>query len=186
MALESKHRRFTVDDYHRMAEVGILTPGERVELIDGHILEMAPIGPRHVRCVIFLTELFVRRLDGRALTSPQNSIRLERWSEPEPDLVLLRPPLDRYRDVLPTPSDALLVVEVADSAQHRHRVVKLPRYASAGVPEVWIVDLDGGAVEAYRDPAGPGYRIARRAGRNDSVAPAAFPDVTAVVADIVG
>jgi Uma2 family endonuclease len=186
MALELKHRRFTVDDYHRMAEVGILIPGERVELIDGHVLEMAPIGPRHVWCVMYLTELFVRRLEGRAVTSSQNSLRLGRWSEPEPDLALLRPPLDRYRETLPAPADAVLVVEVADSSQHRDRVVKLPRYAAAGVPEVWIVDLDGGAVEVYRDAAGPGYRIARRAGRDDSVAPAAFPDISIVVADILG
>jgi Uma2 family endonuclease len=186
MSLDVKPRRFTVDDYHRMAEVGILAPDERVELIDGQILEMAPLGARHVRCVIFLNELFVRRLAGRALVSPQNSLRLGRWSEPGPDLVLLRPPLGRYAEQIPLTDDALLVIEVVDSSQHRDRVVKLPRYAAAGVVEVWIVDLDGGAVEICREPTSGGYRERRRAGRGEVVAPAAFPDVVVSVADVLG
>ena len=186
MSLDVRPRRFTVDDYHLMARVGILAPDERVELIDGQILEMAPLGARHIRCVIFLTELFVRWLDGRALVSTQNSLRLGRWSEPEPDLVLLRSPLERYAEQIPLTGDALLVIEVADSSQHRDRVVKLPRYAAAGVTEVWIVDLDGGAVEVYREPTSDGYRDRRRAGRGEVVAPTAFPDVVISVADMLG
>jgi Uma2 family endonuclease len=186
MSLESKRHRFTVDDYHRMAEVGILAPSERVELIDGQILEMAPIGARHARCVMFLNELFVRRLEGRALLSPQNPLRLSRWSEPEPDLVLLRPPLERYADAIPAPGDALLVVEVAETSQHRDRVVKLPRYAAAGLPEVWIVDLPGDVVELYRGPVDQAYRHVRRAARGESIAPGDFLDVAINVSDILG
>src|SRR5947199_145970 len=98
------------------------------------IRERTPRPAGHIRCVIFLTEAFVRRLDGRALVSSQNALRLNRWSEPEPDLVLLRPPLARYGKDVPTPAHALLVVEVADSSHHRDRAIKLPRYAAAGVP----------------------------------------------------
>ena len=186
MAVTLKRRRFTVDEYHRMAEVRILAPGERVELIDGQILEMTPIGARHIRCVIFLTEAFVRRLDGRALVSSQNALRLNQWSEPEPDLVLLRPPLARYGKDVPTPAHALLVVEVADSSHHRDRAIKLPRYAAAGVPEAWIVDLDGECVEVCRDLVGGRYRERRRVPRGETVAPETFPDVTLEVADILG
>jgi Uma2 family endonuclease len=157
-----------------------------VELIDGEIVEMSPIGPPHVRCVMYLNEVFVRRLEGRALVSPQNSLRLSRWSEPEPDLVLLRLPLARYGKTIPAHGDALLVVEVADTSQHRDRIVKLPRYAAAGIPETWIVDLDGGAVEVYREPSPDGYRDARRLDRGADVAPAAFPDIVLEVAEILG
>src|SRR5688572_30107876 len=93
---ELKRRRFTVEEYHRMGEVGILTDADRVELIDGEIVEMTPIGAAHARCVMFLNEAFVRRLAGRAVVSPQNSLRLGQYLEPQPDLILLRPPLARY------------------------------------------------------------------------------------------
>jgi Uma2 family endonuclease len=186
MAVALLRRRFTVDEYHRMAEVGILQHDERVELIDGEIIEMGPIGAPHGRCVIYLTEVFVRRLEGRAVVSPQNSLRLDRWQEPQPDLILLRPPLARYAKHIPSTGDALLITEVADTSQYRDRLVKLPRYAAAGIPEVWIVDLDAGVVEAYRDPAAEEYRDVRRAERGEAVAPAAFPDVVLEVADILG
>jgi Uma2 family endonuclease len=186
MTVELARRLFTVDEYHRMAEVGILTRRDRVELIDGEIVEMSPIGPPHVRCVMYLNEVFVRRLEGRALVSGQNSLRLSQWSEPEPDLALLRPPLAKYGHEIPASRDALLVVEVADTSLHRDRVVKLPRYAAAGVPETWIVDLDGGAVEVYREPSPDGYRVARRLERGADVAPAAFPDIVLPVNEILG
>src|SRR3989442_1499217 len=185
MAVTLKRRRFTVDEYHRMAEVRILAPGERVELIDGQILEMTPIGARHIRCVIFLTEAFVRRLDGRALVSSQNALRLNQWSEPEPDFVLLRPPLARYGKDIPTPAHALLVVEVADSSHHRDRAIKLPRYAAAGVPGAWIVDLDGECLEVCRDLRGGRYRERRRGPPRENGPPRALSDRTPPVADIL-
>jgi Uma2 family endonuclease len=186
MPVELTRRLFTVDEYHRMAEVGVLTRRDRVELIDGEIVEMSPIGAPHLRCVMYLNEVFVRRLEGRAVVSSQNSLRLSQWSEPEPDLALLRPPLAKYGKAIPASGDALLVVEVADTSQHRDRVVKLPRYAAAGIPEMWIIDLDGGAVEVYREPSPEGYREARRIGRGARVAPGAFPDVVLEVAEILG
>jgi Uma2 family endonuclease len=186
MTVELARRLFTVDEYHRMAEVGILTRRDRVELIDGEIVEMSPIGPPHVRCVMYLNEVFVRRLEGRALVSGQMSLRLSQWSEPEPDLALLRPPLAKYGQEIPASGDAVLVVEVADTSLHRDRVVKLPRYAAAGVPETWIVDLNGGAVEVYREPSPVGYRVTRRLERGADVAPAAFPDIVLSVSEILG
>jgi Uma2 family endonuclease len=186
MGDELKRRRFDVDEYHRMAQVGILTREDRVELIDGDIVEMTPIGPPQLRCVMFLTEAFVRRLEGRAVVSPQGSLRLHRRTEPEPDIALLRPPLARYGKTIPGPSDALLVVEVADTSQHRDRAIKLPRYAASGIPEVWIVDLDAGVVDVHRRPSAQGYRDTRRAGRGEQVAPEAFPNVVLAVDDILG
>src|SRR2546427_3289462 len=146
---------------------------------------MPPLAARHIRCVIFLTEAFVRRLDGRALVSSQNALRLNQWSEPEPDLVLLRPPLARYGKDIPTPAHALLVVEVADSSHHRDRAIKLPRYAAAGVPEAWIVDLDGEGVEVCRDLVGGGYHERRRGPRGGTLAPPALSAATLEVADIL-
>jgi Uma2 family endonuclease len=186
MLVDLKRRRFTVEEYHRMGEVGILTDADRVELIDGEIVEMTPIGAAHARCVMFLNELFVRRLEGRALVAPQLSLRLTDWTEPEPDVALLRPPLDRYGRTIPVARDALLVVEVADTSLHYDRTVKLPRYAAAGAPEAWIVDLNGGAVEAYREPWAEGYRHARRLERGSEIAPTAFPDIVIAVDDILG
>ncbi len=186
MSVVLKRRWFTVDEYHRMGEVGILTRADRVELIDGEIVEMTPIGAPHARCVMFLNDAFVRHLAGRAVVSPQNSLRLGEHLEPQPDLILLRPPLERYGKVIPGPRDALLVVEVADTSQHRDRVLKLPRYASAGVPEAWIVDLEGGVVEVYRTPSPGGYLSSRRLGRGEDVSPGAFPDLVLAIDDILG
>ena len=186
MTVELARRLFTVDEYHRMAEVGILTRRDRVELIDGEIVEMSPIGPPHVRCVMYLTEVFVRRLEGRALVSGQMSLRLSQWSEPEPDLALLRPPLAKYGQEIPVSGDALLVVEVSDTSLHRDREVKLPRYAAVGIPVTWIVDLNGGAIEVYEEPSREGYRVARRLERGAHVAPAEFPDIVLPVNEILG
>ncbi len=186
MGVELTRRLFDVDEYHRMGEVGILTEDDRVELIDGEIVVMTPIGAPHARCVMFLNDVFVRRLEGRAVVSPQNPVRLHRRMEPQPDIMLLRPPLGRYAKNIPSPGDTLLVVEVAQSSQYHDRVVKLPRYAAAGIPEVWIVDLDAGVVDVHREPTADGYRVSRRLERHQEVAPEAFPDVVLAVDDILG
>lgn len=186
MAVELTRRLFDVDEYHRMAEVGILTDEDRVELIDGEIVQMTPIGAPHSRCVMFLNDAFVRRLEGRAIVSPQLSVRLHRRTEPQPDVMLLRPPLARYARTIPGPGDVLLIVEVADTSQYRDRVVKLPRYAAAAIPEVWIVDLAAGVIDVHREPAARGYRVSRQLGRGQEVAPTAFSDVALAVDDILG
>jgi Uma2 family endonuclease len=175
--VELPRRRFTVEEYHRMAEAGILHEDDRVELIEGEIVQMSPIGPRHILCVIELTRRFVLALRDCAVVSPQNPVHLPSESEPEPDVVLLRPPSDRYRRQTPQPQDVLLLVEVADTSSRYDRGVKLPLYARAGIPEVWIVDFANDVIEVYREPGPMGYAASRRVSRGGTVSPGAFPDI---------
>ena len=179
-------RRFTVDEYYRMAEAGILREDDRVELLDGEIVEMTPIGPGHAGQVNCLTRIFTSRLGDRAIVSVQNPVILGTHWEPEPDFVLLRPRLDDYRTAHPRPADVLLVVEVADTSLARDRKIKLPAYAAAGVPEVWILNLREERIEVYRDPAADGYRDVRRWGRGTRLAPRAFSDLELSVDEVLG
>jgi Uma2 family endonuclease len=155
--------RFDVNHYYRMAETGILSPEDRVELIEGEVVDMAPIGSAHGGTVVGLTELVARAVaDGEVLASVQGPLRLDRHNEPQPDLMLLRPRTDRYRASHPTAADVLLLIEVADSSLAYDRGPKLALYARHGVPEVWIVDLAGRAVEISRQPEPEGYAERRR------------------------
>lgn len=180
-----RRRRFTADEYHRMAEAGILHEDDRIELIDGEIMEMAAIGGRHAACVNDLTELFVTRLAGRAIVSVQNPVRLSSHAEPEPDLLLLRPRPDRYREALPDPGDVLLLIEVSDTTLPYDRQIKLPRYAAAGIPEVWIVDLAAGRVLVHRQPTDDLYREARVIDQG-ALSPVAFPDIALRLEEFLG
>ena len=182
--MEATRRLFTVSDYYRMAEAGVIRPDERVELIEGEIIRMNPIGPPHANCVDRLTALFVAGLGDRATVRIQNPVRLGELSEPEPDVALVR----RGRDLTahPGPADIHLLTEVADTSVDFDRRVKLPLYARAGVAEVWIIDLVGSVVEVYRSPQAGGYRDLDRFGAGDTIAPAAFPDVRFRVEDILG
>src|SRR6476620_10907112 len=136
--------RFDVDDYYRMAEVGILSRGDRVELIEGEIVDMAPIGSAHGGTVVALTELVARLVaDGKVLVSVQGPLRLDPHNEPQPDLMLLRPRADRSRNSHPTAADVLLLVEVADNSLAYDHGPRLALYARHSVPEVWVVDLHG-------------------------------------------
>jgi Uma2 family endonuclease len=155
--------RFDVDDYHRMAAAGILTAKDRVELIEGEIVDMAPIGSVHGGTVVSLTELVAQAVaEGRVLVSVQGSLRLDARTELQPDLMLLRPRPDRYRSGHPTAANVLLLVEVADTSLAYDRGPKLALYARHGVPEVWIVDLGGRMVEICRGPGPEGYAERRR------------------------
>ena len=183
--VDVRRRRFTVEEYYRMAEVGILGPEDRVELIEGEIFQMSPIGPRHAYSVIALTTLFTRALGERTLLSSQNPVLLPHDTEPEPDVVLLRPPLSQYGARLPQPTDVLLIIEVADTSYPFDREVKLPLYAAANVPEVWIVDLTRDTVEVFRDPTARAYRVTDRVTRGGRVAPSAFPDAVIAVDEIL-
>ena len=186
MAVALTKRRFSVDEYHRMAEAGILTEKDRVELIDGEIVEMTPISSRHASVVKRLIALLTGRLGARAIVSVQDPIRLSKESEPQPDVVLLRPTPDFYAGSHPEPVDTLLLIEVADTSLPYDRGVKLPRYAAAGVIEVWIVDIAGDAVEVYRTPVPDGYRDVVRIPRGGSLSPVAFPDLILGVDEILG
>lgn len=175
-------RRFTVDDYHRMAEAGLFSEDDRVELIDGEVVEMTPIGARHAMCVAELTWLLSKALDDRLRVSVQNPIRLGEYGEPQPDLAVLR--ARDYGDTLPGPEDVLLVVEVADTSLAYDREVKLPMYAGAGISEAWIVDLSGESIERHTEPSEKGYKLIARAGRGEQLGSTGLSDL-ALHADAV-
>lgn len=186
MAIALKRRRFTVDDYHRMAEVGILTEDDRVELLDGEIVEMTPIGSDHAGHVKRLNALFTSRLGARIVMSVQDPVGLSRHSEPQPDVALLRPRADFYARSHPRPEDVLLLIEVADTSVETDRRIKVPLYAKAGLGEVWLIDLGAERVEVYREPAAEGYREVRVLARGQGIRPQAFPDLTLSVDDLLG
>ena len=175
-------RKFTADEYARMVELAIFREDERLELIEGDVVEMAPVGDRHGECVSRLNKPLVIGLGDRALVWVHGPVRLGAASVPEPDLAVVR--LRSYRAGGPRPDDVLLIVEVADSSLRYDETIKLRLYAQAGVREYWIVGVDGEWIDVYRSPEGDGYRERRRAGRGDVVTPAAFPDVAISVADV--
>ncbi len=170
-------RPFTVAEYYAMAEAGILREEERVELIDGVIVEMAPMGNRHRATVTRLNRLFNRNVGERAIVQIQSSITLDEQTMPEPDLAILRERADFYEADSPGPEDVLLVIEVADSSVGYDRNEKLPRYARAGIPEVWLTVLPENFVEAHTEPTENGYRVTRRLRAGDVLAPGCFPDI---------
>ena len=174
-------RPFTVSEYERLIAADILHEDDRVELINGEILEMTPIGSRHAACVIELTEILGEQLHRRAAVSVQNPIQLGEHSQPQPDVVLLRRRTDRYAPALPTAADILLVIEVADSSLEYDRTVKLPLYAQAGIPEVWIVNLAENVIEAHTQPEHGAYRHAQRAGHGETLTPTTLPDLRVAV-----
>ncbi len=146
-AVTIRKRKFDVDEYHRLGEAGILNEDDRVELIEGELVEMAPIGGEHATIVSTLTMILARQCDSSQLVHVQNPLRLDRTSEPQPDLVLARV-VPGFRGV-PNFKDALLVIEVSDSTYNYDRKVKAPLYARAGVPELWIVDCQNQRVEVH-------------------------------------
>src|SRR5262249_52461293 len=153
MQTEAMRKRFTVEDYYRMAEAGILNPTDRVELIEGEIVEMSPIGDRHAMTVNRATMLLARGLGDRVVVSVQNAVRINRYNEPQPDVVLVRPREGFYGRSHPQPDDVILLIEVADTTLHYDRDIKLPICARSGIPEVWIVNLTSDTVETYRQPS---------------------------------
>ena len=144
--------RFTREDYHTMAEAGILGEDDRVELIAGEIIVQMPIGSAHASAVKRLNQLLTRVADGRCIISVQDPVALDLFSEPEPDLALLRPRPDYYANAHPGPADVLLIIEVADTSLAFDREEKIPLYAAAGIPEVWLVDLADRSLCVFRRP----------------------------------
>lgn len=175
MATMALRKRFSVEDYYRMAEAGILREREAVELIDGDIVTMSPIGPRHAACVSSGIRALVLAAGESAIVQPQGPVRLDRFNEPQPDLLLLRPRADFYASGHAGPDDVLLVIEVADSSLRYDRDVKAPLYAAWGVPEYWLADLPHDTLWRYRAPAGGNYQQMDAPARGASVAPALLP-----------
>jgi Uma2 family endonuclease len=178
-------RRFTVEEYQRMAHAGILTETDRVELIDGEIIQATSIGRRHAACVTQLTRRLTEAVGDRALVWFQNPVRLPRDTEPHPDVTILRPPADRYIRQPPSADHIFWLVEVADVSYRYDRYVKLPLYARAGIPETWIIDLTHEVVEVHRHPSSRGYGSTQTVDRGGSLSPQAFADVVISVTDVL-
>ena len=175
MSVALTRRRFTADEYQRMGQTGILPPDARVELIDGDVVAMTPIGPRHNACVNRALRALVRAAGDDAIVQAQGSVRLDLRSEPEPDLVLIRPRADFYASRHPGPADILLVIEIADSSIEYDRDVKARLYAAAGIPEFWLADLTQNLVSRYASPAGGAYQSLQHHRRGESIAPQLLP-----------
>ena len=179
--------KYTVAEYHVMGEKGILTPDERVELIDGEIVLMPPMSSPHASVVNRITQLLIRSVGADEtvvwcqcpMTFPVNT-------EPEPDVALLRPREDFYRSNLPMPQDSLLLIEVSLATLRYDRTVKLPLYAIARIPEVWIVNLADNVVEVYRNPEGSAYQETALFHTGEQVSPEAFPHLVLPVAELLG
>jgi Uma2 family endonuclease len=183
-AVPVKHKQFAVDEYDQMIAAGVFGEDERLELIEGEIIEMSPIGPAHLAYVNRLNHLLVQQVGALAQVSVQNPIRLPR-SEPQPDIVLLRPRPDFYAEALPGPSDVLLLIEVSDTTADYDRTVKIPLYGRNGIVESWLIDLMGNVIEVHLGPSTAGYRIKQTYGPGDHVRLAALPALSVVASDIL-
>ena len=190
--IAARRRPFTVGEYYRMAEVDILTEEDRVELIAGQIVAMSPIGSRHAACVKRLNLSMGKMVGDSMLIGVQDPIALDAYSEPKPDLVLLRPRTDFYADAHPAASDVLLAIEVADTSAdydredfgELSRVVKLPLYAQAGLPEVWLIDQS--RIEVYARPQGGAYQQRVEVTADATLTSATIPQLALAAADLLG
>lgn len=176
--------RFTVEEYYLMGDHGIFKPGERVELIEGEVIDMMPVGVGHCASLDGLTEAFGKDCQGRWTLRIQSSLRINERSEPLPDLLLLRAPWQRYKTAHPTAEDVYLLIEVADSSLLYDRQTKLPLYARHGVPEVWILNIPQRQIEVYREPGPLGYAT-QTIYTDGKLAPAAFPDAEIDVTELL-
>jgi len=186
MSVQIERRWFSVEEYDRMIETGIFPEDDRIELIDGEVVKMSPIGNSHAACVLRFTTFFSRLVGRLALVNVQNPIQLDDYSKPQPDIALLKPHKDFYAQSPPSPTDVLLLVEVADSSVAYDRGVKIPLYARAAIPEVWLVDLPREVIEVYAQPVAGVYQSFREARRGDRLTLASLPKLELRVDDLLG
>jgi Putative restriction endonuclease len=186
MRTETSRKLFTVDEYHAMWEAGIFPEDARTELLEGEIYEMSGPGVLHVSWVNRANMLLAGKLAGQAIVSIQNPLIISRFSEPQPDIVLLKPRDDYYSTERVRWEHTFLVIEVADTSLLHDLNRKLPLYAKSGVPEVWIEDVQGGVILVFQDPVADDYSNSRVLGRGDSIAIAAFPDILFEVEELIG
>lgn len=177
MAIQLEYRQFTIDDLDQMITSGILAEDERVELIKGQLITMSPPGILHAACVDRLTKTLSRQVADDVLISVQNPIATHIHTQPEPDVFLLAPRADFYTKGRPTPSDVLLLIEVSDSSLQYDQETKLPLYATAGIREVWIVNLPEQSIDCYSTPTAHGYRLRERFFPGDTIHPDSMPAV---------
>ena len=171
-----RRHRLTVSDFHRMGEAGIFAAGDRVELIDGEVIDMSPIGALHAAIVALLTAFLCRSVGSGVIVWCQNPIRLDDSSEPEPDIALLRPRADGYMSAHPGPEDVLVVIEVADTSLAYDLGVKVPLYARHGIPEAWVIDAATRQTRVFREPSAEGYRRELLVGPEETLASAVLTD----------
>ncbi len=186
MSVRSLRKRFTVDQYHQMIESGILTDRDRVELLQGEIIEMSPVGRRHAACVDRLNELFVLRLSSKAIIRTQSPIKLSDHSEPLPDLAILKRRDNFYANGHPQPQDIFTLIEVSDSTVEFDRTEKVPLYAQAEILEVWVMDLNAQVVEVYRKPSTSGYQQVQAFKRGQLIALQQFGNLQFSVDQLLG
>jgi Uma2 family endonuclease len=186
MSVQLQKHYFNVDEYYRMAEVGLLSPDDRVELIEGEIVEMSPIGKTHGGTVKRSNSFLNRELGDVFIVSVQDPIRLNDFSEPQPDLALLKPRKDFYRNSHPTPEDVLVVIEVADTSVNYDRNVKLPLYARAGIPEAWLMVLPKDVIEVHSQPLNGKYQKVQRLKRGKTLVSPKIPTFSCKVEDLLG
>ncbi len=184
MMVKIAHRPFSLADYARLRKTGILTEDERVELIDGEIRQMAPIGPLHAGTVKHLNMLIARQLGSEFTISVQDPVELSEYNEPQPDLAVLQGRADHYKRSHPKPSDVLLVIEVADELEEYDREEKIPRYAASGIPEAWLVAVRRATVEQYGEPRNGRYRSVRFLEPGDLLICQSGPSVQLPVKDL--
>ena len=180
-----QRRRLTVDDFAKMCEVGILTADDHVELIDGELVEMPPMGPPHAGIVNRLANVLPARVGNDADLRVQSSVQLTRFTQPELDLAVVRHDPRHYLQVHPQPDDILIAIEVADSSLKFDREQKMPRYAAAGVPEAWLVDVRARTITVYTDPTGEGYRASHTLGWTEEVCAKAVQGLRVTFEDIL-
>lgn len=179
------HRyRLTVAEYHRLGENGIFDEDFRVELIEGDLIAMPSIGEQHASKTRQLNRLFSLQVGDTAIVDVQNPVALDVHSEPQPDMVLLKPRPDFYASAHPGPEDVLLLIEVSDSTLRYDRDIKVPLYAKAGIPEVWLLDVTGQRLEIYRRPSPEGYREIHYPAPTESIAPVLLPELILSVASL--
>ena len=193
MQAESHHgappmqrRLFTAEEYHRLGEAGILHDDDRVELVDGDIVQMSPIGTRHAACVDRLIVLMQRCFGDRGMLRVQGPVRLNPYSEPQPDITVLKPRADFYSSAHPKGDDILLAIEVADTSVRYDREVKGSLYARSAIAEFWLVDLVHETVEVFRQPGVDGYESSCVSRRGEQLPIGAVPDANLSVDDVLG
>ncbi len=186
MSVQTTNKTVTVNEFYRLAEMGVYSHTDRVELIEGEIVEMSPIGSNHAGCVDYLNGILSRHLGSKAIIRGQNPIRFDSLSEPLPDIVVLKYREDYYRSKHPEAKDALLIIEVADSSLDHDRNRKVPLYAQNGIEEVWIVNLLAREIEVYRHPEGERYKEIKQYHAGQTISPMAFPEVCLSVEEIIG
>ena len=186
MSLSLITRKFTVEEYEKMATEGIIKPDEKVELIRGEIIKMSPMGTRHAACIDRLIQLLYQKLGQKIILRVQNPIRLNNNSQPEPDISLLIRRSDFYVAAYPCPQDIYLIIEVSDSTLDYDRYTKIPLYAEANIKEVWIINLKEECLEVYRHPLQGSYQDIQKYYRGEIIFIESFPEIELTLIEILG